>query len=92
MEISDSVITQSLIGLEADTNAFINVANSVISFNGTDEQGFSGLGIIYVANNNTLFANNGLGGSGGTPLVSSRPMAHSGVAPTPPDKPRQSHQ
>lgn len=90
MEISDSVITQSLIGLEADTSAYINVANSVISFNATDEQGFSS-GIIYVSSNNTLFANNGLGGSGGAPLVNSRPMAR-GVIPPPPDKPRQSHQ
>ena len=62
MEISNSVITQSLIGLQADTGAYINVVNSVISFNETDEQGYNGLGIIYVNSNNTPFANNGLGG------------------------------
>jgi hypothetical protein len=62
IDISESVITQSLIRLAADTSAYINVTNSVVSYNGTDEQGFRSLGIIYVSNNNTLFANNHLEG------------------------------
>jgi hypothetical protein len=90
MEISDSVITQSFIGLEADTGAYINVANSVISFNATDEQGFNGLGIIDVSNNNTLFSNNGQGGGGGPQLSAAiRPAI---TTPLPPDKPRPHHQ
>jgi hypothetical protein len=91
LEISDSVITQSLIGLEADTSAYINVAKSVISFNGTDSQDFNGLGTIYVSNNNTLFSNNGLGGSGGSQLsiVNSRIVGRGGATPPAADKPRQ---
>lgn len=91
MEISDSVITQSLIGVEADTGAYINVANCVVSLNGTDEQGFNGLGIIYFANNNTLFANNGTGGAGSGPsgAVTSQALVRGSIPPVPPDKPRQ---
>jgi len=65
MEISDSLITQSLIGVEADTNAFLNVANSVISNNGTDEIFYSNTtpgGGIFLADNNTFFGNNGSAG------------------------------
>jgi hypothetical protein len=94
MEISDSIITQSYVGVEADTSAYINVANSVISLNGTDEEAFTG-GTIYVSNNNTLYANNGTGGASGGGLMSvvdSRAMRAGSVAPPPPDKPRQHRQ
>ncbi len=74
MDISDSLITQSAIGVEADTEAFLNVSNSVISFNATDEEFFpdgSGIGGIFLSNNNTLFGNNGYSGPpGGTQPLS----------------------
>jgi len=92
MDISDSVLTQSLVGVEADTSAYINVTNSVISFNATDEQAFGAT--IYVDNNNTLFANNGLGGAGGGPQFVTRghTVKSSSATPVPPDKPRPHHQ
>jgi hypothetical protein len=75
MEISDSLITQSAIGVEADTNAFINVANSVISNNAIDEEFFPNTtGGIFVGTNNTLFGNNGLPGP---------PSGPAGVRPSP---------
>jgi Right handed beta helix region len=90
MEISDSLITQSSIGVEADTNAFINVANSVISNNGTDEEFFPGTtGGIFVASNNTLFGNNGVPGPPAGPAVVSSPqVVIRSNSPLPPDAPR----
>jgi hypothetical protein len=90
-EISDSVITQSAIGLEDDTNSTINVANSVVSYNTIDAMAFA-TSTILLSNNNTFFANNGTGG-GGTSLSLSRPSAGyypNTALPSPPDdKPRQ---
>jgi len=75
MEISDSLITMSNIALEVDTNATISVANSVLSYNGTDSLPFSPSTIL-LSNNNTWFANNGTGGGGGTALrVNTGPVA-----------------
>ncbi|MBZ5593216.1 MAG: right-handed parallel beta-helix repeat-containing protein [Acidobacteriia bacterium] len=87
-EISDSVITQNLVGLEDDTNATINVANSVISYNATDVISFAPSTIL-VSNNNTLFANNGTGGGGGTTLSFGRQSTPSSL---PDDKPRGTRQ
>lgn len=99
MDISDSLITQSAIGVEADTNAFINVANSVISNNAIDEEFFPNTsnpsGGIFVSSNNTLFGNNGVPGPPGpSPLyvVKSQPVESSRLTPPPPDKPRQRRQ
>lgn len=66
-EISDSIITQNLVGLEADSGSTINVANSVISYNGTDSISFPPANIL-LSNNNTLFANNGTGSGLSTTL------------------------
>jgi hypothetical protein len=92
MEISDSLLTESTIGVEADSNAFINVANSVISFNGTDEEFFPlATGGILVSNNCTLFGNNGLPGPPGGPnaLVNPKAALPSTHAPPLADTPRQ---
>ena len=91
MEISDSLITQSAIGVEADTNAFINVANSVISNNAIDEEFFPNTtGGIFVGSNNTLFGNNGLPGPpGGSAGVRPSPQVVIRSNPQlPPDAPR----
>jgi Right handed beta helix region len=94
MEISDSLITQSAIGVEADTNAFINVANSVVSNNSIDAEFFPNTsGGIYVDNNNTLFGNNGTPGPPSPLYVGpSHPIESGSLTPRPPDKPRQHHQ
>jgi hypothetical protein len=95
LEISDSVITQSAIGLEADTNAFINVANSVISYNATDEEFFPNTtGGIFLSNNNTFFGNNATAGppSGPSSVVNSQAVVRTGKNPPPPDPPRHRHQ
>lgn len=36
-EISESVITRNAIGVQCDTNSFVNVVGSVISYNSVDE-------------------------------------------------------
>lgn len=71
-EISDSVITQNGTALLTYFfgTAAINIANSVISYN-TTEIVAGGVG-VFLANNNTIFANNGTGANGGGPL--SRPV------------------
>ena len=67
-EISDSLITLSAVGVMDDTGSTtINVANSVLSYNGIDIEAFSPATILF-SNNNTLFANNGTGGGVGTIL------------------------
>jgi hypothetical protein len=87
-EISDSRITMNAIGLEDDTNATINVANSVISYNITDSLPIAPSTIL-LANNNTFFANNGTGGAGGSALVVTHGPAaigsREGAATIPPD-------
>jgi hypothetical protein len=83
MDISESLLTESTIGVEADSNAFINVSNSVISFNGTDEDFFPlATGGIFVSNNCTIFGNNGVAGPApGPQVVTAR---HQQLPPDPP--------
>jgi hypothetical protein len=92
MEISDSLITQSNTGLAAGTDAFINVANSVISYNATDVLFFPGPGPgggIFVSDNCTLFGNNGYPGppAGPASFVKLTPREQ-----RPPDTPRRPQQ
>jgi len=93
-EISDSVITQSAVGVMDDTGSTtINVANSVLSYNGIDIEPFSPSTIL-LSNNNILFANNGTGDGVGTILSvgsNQRPADNRNGAPAsiPNDTPRQ---
>lgn len=86
MEIDHSVMTQSAIGVEADTSAIINVSNSVISFDATDSQPWGSSGTITINPDCTLFANNGTGGT----IVTMHAGHHSPVGPDAPRSRRPS--
>lgn len=92
MEISDSVLTESTIGVEADSNAFINVVNSVISFNATDEVFYLlTTGGIFASSNCTFFGNNGVAGppAGPNSQVAAETVVRTGHTLPPPDTPRE---
>jgi hypothetical protein len=64
-DINNSVITQSAIGLENDTNSTINAENCVLSYNSTAVEAFTS-STIRLSNNNIYNNGTAIGAAGGT--------------------------